>query len=163
MVNPRISQSLPREGGSQPQVLGSTVQMAQTGNNPTGTDESSVEPTIRFDRLMGVIPDNVITEIRNLVSHQGLQRRKLATAASNLNTLHSQAHELRTNAESLTRRIDRVLTDTVNVISEGDEIISSMSMTLDPPITRVPSSMDGPAPTQPEVRPPSPIIDDHRI
>src|ERR1700692_1511821 len=39
MVNPRISQSLPREGGSQPQVLGSTMQTAQTGNNPTGTDE----------------------------------------------------------------------------------------------------------------------------
>src|SRR5882762_3205097 len=46
MVNPRISQSLPREGGSQPQALGSTMQMAQTRNNPTGTDESSVEPTI---------------------------------------------------------------------------------------------------------------------
>src|ERR1700692_179367 len=142
MVNPRISQSLPQEGGSPPQALGSTLQTA-----PTGTDESSVEPTIRFDRLAGVIPDNVITEIRNLVSHQGLQRRKLATAASNFNTLRSQAHELRTNAESLTRRIDRVLTDTVNVISEGDEIISSMSRTLDPPITRIPSSMDGPAPT----------------
>jgi len=38
-----------------------------------------------------------------------------------------------------------------------------MSRMLDPPITRVPSSMDGPASTQPEVRPPSPIIDDHRI
>jgi hypothetical protein len=38
-----------------------------------------------------------------------------------------------------------------------------MSRTLDPPITRIPSSMDGPAPIQPEVRPPSPIIDDHRI
>jgi hypothetical protein len=82
---------------------------------------------------MGVIPDNIITEIRNLVSHQGLQRRKLATAASNLNTLCSQAHELRTNA------------DTVNVISEGDEIISSISRTLDPPIMRIPSSMDGSA------------------
>src|SRR5882762_11629129 len=103
MVNPRISQSLPREGGSQPQALGSTVQAAQAGNNPTGTDELSVEPMIRFDRLTGIIPDSVITEIRNLVSHQGLQRRKLATAASNLNTLHLQAHELRMNAESLTR------------------------------------------------------------
>jgi hypothetical protein len=28
---------------------------------------------------------------------------------------------------------------------------------------RVPSSMDGPVPTQPEVRPPSPITNDHRI
>src|SRR6202790_2249817 len=163
MANPCISQSLPREGRSQPQALGSTVQMAPTGNNPTGTDESSIEPTIRFDRLVGVIPDNVITKIRNLVSHQGLQRRKLATAASNLNTLRSQPHNLRRNAESLTRRIDRVLTNTVNVISEGDEIISSMSRTLDPPITRIPSSMDGPAPTRPEVRPSSPIIDDCRI
>jgi hypothetical protein len=94
MVNPCISQSLPREGGSQPQALGSTMQTAQTGNNPTGTDESSVEPTIQFDRLTGVIPDDVITEIRNLVSHQGLQRWKLTTAAPNLNTLCSQAHEL---------------------------------------------------------------------
>src|SRR5882762_10412285 len=103
MVNPCISQSLPQEGGSQPQTLGSTVQTAPLGHNPTGTDELSVEPTIRFNRLTGIIPDNVITEIRNLVSHQGLQRRKLAMAASNLNTLRSQAHELRTNAESLTR------------------------------------------------------------
>ena len=84
-------------------------------------------------------------------------------ATSSLNTLCLQAHELRTNAESLTRRIDHVLTDTVNVILEGDKIISSMSRTLDPPITRIPSSMDGPAPIQPEVRPPSPIIDNHRI
>src|SRR5882762_10041105 len=43
------------------------------------------------------------------------------------------------------RRIDHVLTDTVKVISEGDEIISSISRTLDPPITRIPSSMDGSA------------------
>jgi hypothetical protein len=144
MVNPCISQSLLQEGGSQPQML---------GNNPTRTAELSIEPMIQFNRLTGVLPDNMITEIRNLVSHQGLQRQKHATAASNLNTLCSQAHELRTNAESLTRQIDRVLTDTVNIISEGDEIISSMSRTLDPPITRIPLSMDGLASIQPEARP----------
>src|SRR6202051_1292883 len=143
MVNPHPSQSPLRVGGPQPQTLGSTTRPTQVGDNPSGTAESSVEPTIQFDRLTGVIPDNIITEIRNLVSHQGLQRRKPTTAASNLNTLCSQAHELRTNAESLMRQIDRVLTDTVNVISEGDEIISSISRTLDPPITRIPSSMDG--------------------
>jgi hypothetical protein len=103
MVNPRPSQSPLRVGRSKPQTLGSTTRPTQVSDNPSGTAESSVEPTIQFDRLTGVIPDNIITEIRNLVSHQGLQRRKLTTAASNLNTLHSQAHELRTNAESLTR------------------------------------------------------------
>jgi len=46
MVNPHISQSLPQEGGSQPQALGSTMQVAQAGNNPTGTDKLSIEPTI---------------------------------------------------------------------------------------------------------------------
>ena len=51
----------------------------------------------------------------------------------------------------------------VNIILEGDGIISSMSRTLDPSITRIPSSMDGPVPIQPKVRPPSPIIDDHKI
>jgi hypothetical protein len=151
MVNPHPSQGPLRVGGSQPQLLGSTTRPTQVSDNPSGTAESSVEPTIRFDRLTGVIPDNIIMEIRNLVSHQGLQRWKLAMAASNLNTLHSQAHELRTNAESLTRQIDRVLTDMVNVISEGDEIISSISRTLDPPITRIPSSMDGSASHQHDI------------
>jgi hypothetical protein len=116
---------------------------------------------IWFDRLTRVIPNNIITEIRNLVSHQGLQRRKLTTAASNINILCSQAHELQTNAESLTRRIDHVLTDMVNIISEGDEIISSMSRTLDPPIMRIPSSMDGSLAIPPESGPPH--IDDQRI
>jgi hypothetical protein len=94
MVNPCPSQSPLQVGGSQPQTLGSTTRTTQVGDNPSGTAELSVEPTRRFDRLTGVIPDNIITEIRNLVSHQGLQRQKLATAASNLNTLRSQAHEL---------------------------------------------------------------------
>ena len=157
MVNPHPSQSPLRVGGSQPQTLGSTTRTTQVRDNPSGTAELSVEPTIQFDRLTGVIPDNIITEIRNLVSHQGLQRQKLATAASNLNTLPLQAHELQTNAESLTRRIDCVLTDRVNVISEGDEIISSISRTLDPPITRIPSSMDGSASHQHKINVP---IDD---
>src|SRR5882762_7813991 len=143
MVNPRPSQSPLQVGGSQPQMLGSTTRPTQVGDNPSRTAELSIEPMIQFNRLTGVIPDNIITEIRNLVSHQGLQRWKLATAASNLNTLRLQAHELRTNAESLMRQIDHVLTDTVNVISEGDEIISSISRMLDPPITRIPLSMDG--------------------
>src|ERR1700692_4699743 len=65
MVNPHPSQSPLRVGGSQPQTLGSTTRPTQVGDNPSGTAESSIEPMTRFDRLMGVIPDNIITEIRN--------------------------------------------------------------------------------------------------
>ena len=47
------------------------------------------------------------------------------------------------NIKSLMRRIDHVLTDMVNIISEGDKIISSVSRTLDPPIMMIPLSMGG--------------------
>jgi len=108
-ANPCPSQSPQRISGSQHQTLGSTACSTQVRDNLSGTAKSSIEPTW-FNRLTGVIPDNIITEIRNLVSHQGLQRRKLTTAASNLNTLRSLAHKLRTNTKSLMRRIDHVHT-----------------------------------------------------
>jgi len=69
MVNPRLSQSPLHVGGSQPQMLGSTTCPTQVGDNPSGTAESSVEPTIRFDRLTGLhtfqsnVPDLVHVNI----------------------------------------------------------------------------------------------------
>src|SRR6202050_1202784 len=98
---------------------------------PSVSTESSVTPSIKFDRLTWIIPEEQILTLRRVVSHHSLQRQKLATAGSHINNLREEIQALRTSAESLTRRVNRVLSDTVQVILEGDDIISSLSKAFD--------------------------------
>jgi len=98
---------------------------------PSLSSESSVTPNIRFDRLEGILPVEQLSELRRLISHHGLQRRKLVFAGSSLNELRNEAHNVRTSAESLTGRVDRVLHDTIQVIQDGDVVISSIGRAFD--------------------------------
>ena len=110
---------------------------------PSVSTESSVTPSIKFDRLTGIIPEEHILTLRRVVSHHSLQRQKLATAGSHINNLREEIQALRTSAESLTGRINRVLSDMVQVILEGDDIISSLSKAFDKPLEQAGLSTAG--------------------
>jgi len=84
--------------------------------------------------LDGVIPDSHILELRCMVSNHSLQRQKLATAGSALSNFQNETQSLRASAESLTGRVDRVLSDTIRIIVEGDNIMSSLSKAFDEPL-----------------------------
>jgi hypothetical protein len=54
---------------------------------PTLSTESLVTPTIHFDRLVGVIPEEQLMELRHLVSNHSLQHCQLVTVGSYLQSL----------------------------------------------------------------------------
>jgi hypothetical protein len=96
---------------------------------PPLSTESSITPivSIPFDVLEGVISQEQIMGLRTMVSNHGLQRQKLVTAGSYLRGLREETLNLRTNAESLTGRVDRVLSDTVQLVLDGDNVLYSLS------------------------------------
>src|SRR3984893_5607501 len=100
---------------------------------PSLSSESSVAQTIQFDRLGGLIPEEQIVELRQLVSFQGLQKQKLATVGSYLTTLCDETFGLRESAASLTGRVDRVLSDMVQLLMDGDNILSNLGRAFDRP------------------------------
>ena len=51
---------------------------------PTLSIESSITPTIQFDKLVGMIPEDQIMELRHLFSNHSLQHCKLVSAGSYL-------------------------------------------------------------------------------
>jgi len=53
-----------------------------------------------------------------------------------MNALRNEAVELRSTAESLTGRLDRVAADTVQLILEGDNIIAAIGRAFDGPSTQ---------------------------
>src|ERR1700735_940642 len=69
-----------------------------------------------------------------MVSNHSLQRQKLATAGSALSNFRNETQSLRASAESLTGRVDHVLSDTIQIIFEGDNIMSSLSKAFDKPL-----------------------------
>ncbi|KIM85719.1 hypothetical protein PILCRDRAFT_5375 [Piloderma croceum F 1598] len=95
--------------------------------------ESSITPTIRLAALDGLLTPEQSAGIKNLISHHALQRQKLASAGSYLTQLHSEATELRSNAESLTGRLNRVAVDTVQLLLEGDNILAAISKAFERP------------------------------
>ena len=104
---------------------------------PTLLTESSVTPTIEFDKLVGVISEGQIMELRNLYSNHSLQLHKLVLAGSYLKTLHEETQVMRTHAESLTDRVDRVLSNTVQTILDGDNFLSAFGRAFGNPSLNV--------------------------
>jgi hypothetical protein len=82
-------------------------------------------------------------ELRHMVSNHSLQRRKLVSAGSYLRTLREETQILRTNAESLTGRVDRVLSDAVQSVIDGDNFISAIGRAFDNPPDRTVGTGDG--------------------
>ena len=69
-----------------------------------------------------------------MVANHSLQRQKLAMAGSALSTFRNDTQSLRASAESLTGQVSCVLSDTLQVIIEGDNIMSSLSKAFDKPL-----------------------------
>jgi hypothetical protein len=113
---------------------------AREGNPPSVSTESSVTPTIRLAALDELLSPEQSAGIRSLISHHALQRQKLASAGSYLTRLHSEATDLRTSVESLTGRLNRVASDTVQLLLEGDNILAAISKAFEGP-----SSQGGPS------------------
>ena len=80
-----------------------------------------------------MISEDQIMELRNLFSNHSLQRRKLVLAESYLKTLHEETQVMRTHAESLTGRVDRVLSNTVQMILNGDNFLLAFGRTFGNP------------------------------
>jgi hypothetical protein len=93
--------------------------------------ESLMTPSIQFEQLDGMIPDSQILKLRCMVANHSLQRQKLATAGSVLLNLWNNTQSLRASVESLTGWVHCVLSDTLQVIVEGDNIMSSLSKAFD--------------------------------
>ena len=94
-------------------------------------------PPIEFDKLVGVISEGQIMELRNLYSNHSLQRRKLVSAGSYLKTLHKETQVMRTHAKSLTGRVDRVLSNTVQTIRDGDNFLSAFGRAFGNPSSNI--------------------------
>jgi hypothetical protein len=105
-------------------------------NPKSESTESSITPTIRFSALDGIISAEQSTELRRLVAHHALQRQKLVAASSYLSSFHTETVERSSTAESLTRRMDRVTADTIQLLLEGDNIITAINRVFDGPTTQ---------------------------
>jgi hypothetical protein len=66
-----------------------------------------------------------------MVVNHSLQRQKLAMAGSALLTFRNDTQSLRASAESLTGQVNLVLSDMLQVIIEGNNIMSSLSKAFD--------------------------------
>ena len=98
---------------------------------------------IQFNRLAGVILEDQLMELRHLVSNHSLQHHKLVTVGSYLRNLFEEMQTMRANAERLTNRVDEVLTNTVQFVTDGDNFLSTIGRMLDNPITNAVDRGDG--------------------
>jgi hypothetical protein len=96
----------------------------------------SITPTIRFSALDGIVSTEQTTELRRLVAHHALQRQKLETASSYLSSFRTETVEQSSTAESLTRRMDRVTADTIQLLLKGDNIIMAIHRVFNGPTTQ---------------------------
>jgi hypothetical protein len=123
----------------------------QLTSPPSLSSKSSVTPNIWFDRLKGVLPTKQLSKLRRLISHHGLQWRQLVLAGSAFNELQAEAHNVRTSAESLTGRVDRVLYNMIQVVQDRDIVISSIGRAFDDaPEPQVGTNNIGPSGSTPE-------------
>lgn len=91
------------------------------------------EPTVRFDELDGVISDDRLLGLRQLVSQHSFQRRELSTAASYLRQMTGDTQSLQAQVGELSGRVNRVMSDTVRFIEDGDAIVSNLRNMFDFP------------------------------
>ena len=106
------------------------------GNPPSISTESSVTPMIQLATLDGLLSPEQSASIRSLISHHALQRHKLASAGSYLTRLHCEATDLRTNVESLTKQLNQIVSDTVQLLLKGDNILAAISKAFEGPFTQ---------------------------
>ena len=103
---------------------------------PMLSTESSVTPTIRFDKLAELVPEDQIMDLRRLVSNHSLQRRKLVTAGSYLRSLHEET-------QKLSNKVEQYLSFTLRSVTDGDDFISAIGNLLDRKPVNATSRDDG--------------------
>ena len=98
-------------------------------------------PTIRLAVLDELLSPEESAGIRSLISHHALQKQKLASAGSYLTRLHSEVTDLCMSIESLTGHLNRIASDTVKLLLEGDNVLAALSKAF-----KGPSTQGGPTP-----------------
>ncbi|KAF7977809.1 hypothetical protein HWV62_2729 [Athelia sp. TMB] len=93
----------------------------------------SSPPTVQFSSLEGRIPAEQIHSLRVFMSHHALQNQKLRLTDDHLGNLNSEVRELREHAGSLTRRIDRAMSDNARFLVESESQISELARMFDTP------------------------------
>ncbi|KAF7985435.1 hypothetical protein HWV62_5165 [Athelia sp. TMB] len=95
-------------------------------------------PTVRFDNLEGQLPGDQIELLRAFSSHHALGIHRLKVAEANLSNLNGQLNEVKEHTTSLTRRIDRAMSDNSRFLLESDAQLSELSRIFDRPRMRTP-------------------------
>jgi hypothetical protein len=106
---------------------------------PSLTTESSVRPTVRFDALEGVLSESQILNLCHLVSHHKLQRQKIRASASYLINLGDETFGLREMVTSHIGRVDHGISNTIQHLNDGDNLIRTLSNAFNRP-----SNVEGP-------------------
>ena len=84
-------------------------------------------PTVDIKSMASGMTTGQFRALQRLVGQQDYQRRKLLTAGSFLREIRTEANSLRVHAESLGGRVQRVLSDTVTSILDGDAAITLLA------------------------------------
>ncbi|KAF7966975.1 hypothetical protein HWV62_36306 [Athelia sp. TMB] len=91
--------------------------------------------SVRFENLEGRIPQDQLSRLRLFVSHHALSIDRLRIADANLNNLGGQLNEVREHASSLTRRLDRAMSDNNRFLLESDAQLAELGRMFDRPRT----------------------------
>lgn len=106
-------------------------------SSPPDSDDRAPAQSIRFDSLEGQIPDEQLGKLRAFVSHHALGIQRLRLAEANLSNLGGQLNEVKEHATSLTRRIDRAMSDNARFLLESDAQLSELGRIFDRPRTAI--------------------------
>jgi hypothetical protein len=72
--------------------------------------------------------------VQNIIAHHEAQRRRLCTAGQMLRDVRTEVFDLRVHAEGLGGRVERVLSDTIRTIIDGDESLTALGQSFAPGI-----------------------------
>jgi hypothetical protein len=64
--------------------------------------------------------------VQRVIAHHESQHRRLCTAGQLLRDVRLEVHDLRVHTEGLGGRVERVLSDTVRTILDGDEAMENL-------------------------------------
>ena len=102
------------------------------GDRSNNTPESFADvrvgraPTIDHAAIANSLQGEQLIAVQQIIAHHTSQRRRLLTAGQLLRDVRSEAQDLRIHAEGLGGRVERVLSDTVRTIIDGDHSLAAL-------------------------------------